>query len=277
LDNLNWVAGSHNAKFGVEVRMLRLYTDMLGGTTYSFANINDFLANKALQIQYVDDLSAPSPFNGGATGQRLAKTAFYIGYAQDEWKLRPNFTLNYGLRYEYYSPTHEARNLDVVFDINKGVLLPPDSQWYQSSASNFGPRVGFSWSPRPSGKGFLGGGHTVVRAGFGINYGPGQIEDQIQPLQSDRIQLTQSGGSYPVDANALRANFINNPNNRQYQPRAYAPEYQVPERIYQYSFSIQQELPYGMTFTAAYVEARAQPLPAQLVQQDHRRADQRGS
>ena len=260
LDNLNWVAGSHNAKFGVEIRMLRLYTDMLGGTTYSFANINDFLANKALQIQYVDDLSAPSPFNGGATGQRLAKTAFYIGYAQDEWKLRPNFTLNYGLRYEYYSPTHEARNLDVVFDINKGVLLPPDSQWYQSSATNFGPRVGFSWSPRPSGKSFLGGGHTVVRAGFGINYGPGQIEDQIQPLQSDRIQLTQSGGSYPVDANALRANFINNPNNRQYQPRAYAPEYQVPERIYQYSFSIQQELPYGMTFTAAYVGSQGRNL-----------------
>ncbi len=127
VDTLNWIAGSHNAKFGVEVRTLRLYTDMLGGTTYSFANINDFLANKALQIQYVDDLSAPSPFNNGATGQRLAKTAFYIGYAQDEWKLRPSFTLNYGLRYEYYSPTPEARNLDVVFDINKGVLLPPDS------------------------------------------------------------------------------------------------------------------------------------------------------
>ena len=260
MDTLNWVAGSHNAKFGVEVRTLRLYTDMLGGTTYSFANINDFLANKALQIQYVDDLSAPSPFNNGATGQRLAKTAFYIGYAQDEWKLRPSFTLNYGLRYEYYRPTSEARNLDVVFDINKGVLLPPDSEWYQSSATNLAPRVGFSWSPRRSGKGLFGGGHTVVRAGFGINYGPGQIEDQIQPLQSDRIQLTQSGGNYPVDPDALRANFVNNPNNRQYQPRAYAPEYKIPERIYQYSFSIQQELPYGMTFTAAYVGSQGRNL-----------------
>jgi hypothetical protein len=260
VDSLNWIAGSHNAKFGVEVRMLRLYTDMLGGTTYSYANINDFLANKALQIQYVDDLSAPSPFNNGAAGQRLAKTAFYIGYAQDEWKLRPNFTLNYGLRYEYYSPTHEARNLDVIFDINKGVLLPPDSQWYQSSATNFGPRVGFAWSPGQSSKGFFGGGRTVVRAGFGINYGPGQIEDQIQPLQSDRIQLTQSGGSYPVDPGALRSNFINNPNNRQYQPRAYAPEYRIPERIYQYSLSIQQELPYGMTFTAAYVGSQGRNL-----------------
>jgi hypothetical protein len=253
IDNLSWVRGNHTAKFGVEVRMLRLYTDILGGTTYTFANLNDFLANKVSSIQYGGDLSDPSPFNNGATGNRLAKTEFYIGYAQDEWRLKSNLTLSYGLRYEYYTVMHEDRNLDVQFDITTGKLFPNDRPYYQSVKTNFGPRVGLAWSPFPTRKGWLGGGKTVLRTGFGIYYGPGQIEDQIQPIQSDRINSTLSSGSYPADINAIRANFISNPNNRQFQPRAYDPNYKIPERIFQYSVSLQQELPYQMNLTLAYV------------------------
>ncbi len=260
IDNLSWVKGNHNLKFGVEVRALRLYTDRLGGTTYSFSNLNDFLANRALQIQYVGDLSNPSPFNHGASGNRLAKTEFYVGYAQDEWKVTPGVTLSYGLRYEYYTPLREERNLQVRFDINNGSLLAGSGSSYHALKTNFGPRVGIAWSPNPSGKGWFGAGKTVLRTGFGIYYGPGQIEDQIQPIESDRIQLTMSGGSYPVDVQAVRDNFINNPNNRQYQPRAYSPDYKIPERIYQYSFSVQQELPYKMSATVAYVGSQGRNL-----------------
>ncbi len=260
IDNLSWVKGNHNVKLGGEVRLLRLYFNILGGTTYTYANLNDFLANKAQSISYGGDLSDPSPFNNGASGNRLGKTEFYIGYAQDEWKLRPNLTLSYGLRYEYYTPLREDRNLDVQFDINTGALLPPDRTYYNSVKTNFGPRLGLAWSPNYSGPGFFGGGRTVLRAGFGMYYGPGQIEDQIQPIQSDRINSTQSGGTYPVDIPALRNNFINNPNNRQYQPRAYDPNYSVPERIYQYSFSIQQELAYKLNMTVAYVGSMGRNL-----------------
>jgi hypothetical protein len=260
VDSLSMVRGSHNAKFGVEVRAIRMYTDRLGGTTYSFSNLNDFLANKALQIQYVGDLSDPSPFNNGATGQRHAAQEYYIGWAQDEWKLLPNVTLNYGLRYEYYSPMRETRNLAAFFDITSGAMLNPDRAYASYLKTNIGPRIGLAWSPNPSGKGWFGGGRTVLRGGFGLYYGPGQGEDQIQPIESDRIQLTQSGGSYPVDAAALRANFINNPSNRQYQPRAYSPDYRIPERVYQYSFSIQQELPYRMNLTMAYVGSQGRNL-----------------
>ena len=48
-------------------------TDRLGGTTYTFANLNDFLANRGQQIQYLGDLSEPSVFNNGATGERHAE------------------------------------------------------------------------------------------------------------------------------------------------------------------------------------------------------------
>jgi hypothetical protein len=247
IDNLSYVKGNHTAKLGLEVRQLRLYTDILGGTTYTFANLSDFLANKASSIAYGGDMSDPSVFNNGATGNRLAKTSFYIGYAQDEWRLRPNLTLSYGLRYEYYTVMKEDRDLNVQFDINKGVLLPVTNPFYQSVKTNFGPRVGLAWSP------MFGKGKTVVRTGFGLYYGPGQIEDQIQPIQSDRISSTLSSGSYPADIAAIRSNFVSNPNNRNYQPRAYDPNYRIPERIYQYSVSLQQELPYHMNTTIAYV------------------------
>jgi hypothetical protein len=260
VDNLSWVKGNHNIKLGAEVRVIRLYTDRLGGITYTFSNLNDFLANRLQTVQFNGDLSEPSPFNGGATGNRKAEQEYYIGFAQDEWKIRPNLTLNYGLRYEYYSPLREANDLNVQFDINNGVLFSPDRDFFKSSKKNFGPRVGLTWSPNPSGTGFFGGGKTVLRGGFGVYYGPGQTEDQIQPIESDRIASTLSGGTYPANQAILRDTFINNPNNRQYQPRAYSPDYKIPERVFQYSFSMQQELFYKMVLTTAYVGSQGRNL-----------------
>jgi hypothetical protein len=260
VDNLSWVKGTHNAKFGFEARFIRMYTDRLGGITYTYSNITEFLANRVQQVQFNGDLSEPSPFNNGAVGNRKAEQEYYIGFAQDEWKIKSNFTLNYGLRYEYYTPLREANDLNVLFDITRGVLLDPKQDLFKSRKSNFGPRVAATWSPSPNGSGFFGGGRTVLRGGFGIYYGPGQTEDQIQPIESDRIASTLSGGAFPVDANLLRSNFINNPNNRQYQPRAYSPDYAIPERVYQYSFSVQQELFYKMVLTAAYVVSQGRNL-----------------
>ena len=61
-------------------------------------------------MQFAGDLSDPNPFNNGITGNRKAEQEYYIAYAQDEWKIRPNLTLSYGLRYEYYTPLREARD-----------------------------------------------------------------------------------------------------------------------------------------------------------------------
>ena len=266
LDSLSWTRGNHSYKFGVEFRPSRIYTDRLGGTTYVFNSLQALLTNSPASIQYLGDVSAPSPFNGGATGNRRAEQEYYIGYAQDEWKIRPNLTLNYGLRYEYYTPLREARDLDILFDITNGTLKSPDQPFFKVK-HNFGPRVGMTWSPNPSGSGFFGGGRTVLRGGFGIFYGPGQTEDQIQPIESDRISSTLSSGplltfnpDQTAAVNAIIANFTNNPNNRAFQPRAYAPEYIVPEKIYSYTASVQQELPYKIVGTVAYVGSQGRNL-----------------
>ena len=120
-------------------------------------------------------------------------------------------------------------------------LKSPDLPFFKVK-HNFGPRVGLTWSPNTSGSGFFAGGRTVLRGGFGIFYGPGQTEDQIQPIESDRISSTLSSGplltfnpDQTAAINAIIANFTNNPNNRAFQPRAYAPEYIVPEKIYSFT------------------------------------------
>lgn len=235
IDNVSWVKGRHKMKFGGEFRQIKMYVNRFGGTTYSYSNLNNFLNNVAANIRFVGDLTDPSVINGGATGERKAEQEFYIGFAQDEYKVTPKVTLSYGMRYEYYAPMRESRDLDVLFDIYTGTLRDPGSHFYKSSSKNFGPRLGISVSPN---------GKTALRGGFGIYYGPGQGEDLIQPIESDLINVLSSGGAYPVNPATVRANFANNPNNRLFAPRAYDNDnYKVPEKVYQYSASLQQELP----------------------------------
>ena len=106
-------------------------------------------------------------------------------------------------------------------------------------------------------------GKTVFRGGFGMFVGPGQGEDLIQPIESDRVNTTLSTGpllAFPINTDALVANFTSNPNNRSYQPRAYAAEYNIPERVYQYTASVQRELGDSMALTAAYVGSQGRNL-----------------
>jgi len=72
IDSFGWIQGSHSLKLGGEVRLLRLYTDRLGGTTYSYSNLANFLVNAASSVQFNGDVSS-QPFNAGATGNRFAK------------------------------------------------------------------------------------------------------------------------------------------------------------------------------------------------------------
>ncbi|HWW74453.1 MAG TPA: hypothetical protein VNZ44_03605, partial [Pyrinomonadaceae bacterium] len=268
IDNLNYTRGSHNFRLGGEVRAIRLYTDRLGGTTYTYASLQNFLAGTLQSVQFTGDLSGTSPFTG-VSGTREAKQEYYIAYAQDQWQVRPGLTLNYGLRYEYYTPLRERSGAQVLFDIDTGALRDPSEAPYKTSKTNFGPRVAATWSPNSGGAGFFAGGKSVLRAGFGIFYGPGQTEDQIQPVESDRIQATITGSTlvngtqlfaFPTNP-ALFADFFNaNPNNRSYQPRAYSGDYTVPERVYQYGVSYQQELPGRLVATLGYVGSRGRNL-----------------
>jgi hypothetical protein len=249
-DSFSYLKGNHAAKFGSELRAIRMSTDRIGGTTYSFANLTAFLANQATTVQYLGDVSAPSVFNNGATGERHVRQNYFIAFAQDEWHLRNDLTLNYGVRYDYYTPLTEANNLIVKFNIDTGVIDPNTTPEYASRKTNFQPRMSLTYAP----------GKTAFRTGFGMFVGPGQTEDQIQPVESDRISSSVSNAAFPLDQTALVAAFTSNPTNRSYQPRAYANEYTIPERVYQYTASVQRELPGRMAATVAYVGSQGRNL-----------------
>ena len=255
IDNLTVIKGTHSFKFGGELRPVRIYTDRLGGTTYTYQNIAGLLANTPTQVLVLGDTSAPDPFNNGATGERFVKQWYLVGYGQDEWKIRPNLTMSYGLRYEYYSPLREDRNLFVLFNADEGRLMPNTTPWYQANKKNFAPRLAFTWAPAALKN------KTVFRIGSGFYYGPGQTEDLIQPIDSDRASrvLTGSAAIYPVVASQVLAGFNVNALSG-FQPRAYAPGYNVPERILSYTASVQQQLPSNTVLTVAYVGSQGRNL-----------------
>jgi hypothetical protein len=250
-DTISRLQGNHFLKMGVDVRAIRMTMDQQGGITYTFQNINQFLANTPSGIQYFGDLSEPTPFHPTASGPKHTSQQYYVGFAQDEWHLNPKFTLNYGLRYDYYTPLSEVDNRIVKFNITTGQLDPDTTPFYKSSKTNFQPRVAATYSLNEK---------TVVRGGAGIFVGPGQTEDQIQPIEAERIATSVSGGAYPVNPDLIRANFINNPNNRSFQPRAYSGDYEIPERVYQYTASVQRELNRSMAVTAAYIGSQGRNL-----------------
>ena len=137
-DSVSRLAGNHLAKFGADVRLIRMKTDRLGGITYTFPNLTAFLANTPSAIQYLGDVSAPSVFNNGATGPRNTRQAYYVAFAQDEWHVTPKVTLNYGLRYDYYTPLTEKNDLIVKFNIDTGKIDPSTTALYASKKNKIG-------------------------------------------------------------------------------------------------------------------------------------------
>jgi hypothetical protein len=166
-DTLTWTRGNQTYKFGVEVRREQDNNDLSGGARplYQFEKFWNF-ANDAVQFEAIDF----DPRTGGLpNGQRYFRTNTYAGFVQDDWKLRPNLTVNLGLRYEYFSPLteKEGRVSNYVFGSNgyiNGSVVGGLDSLYKASNRNFAPRIGFAYTP-----GLLKE-KAVLRGGFGIAY-----------------------------------------------------------------------------------------------------------
>ena len=127
-------------------------------------------------------------FNNGATGraQGEPEVLHRIRPGRVEARQPRDVELRSALRVLHAAPGSGRHRR--IFDINTGMLKPQGTPFYESKKNNFQPRVGMTWAP--------GDGSTVLRGGFGIFVGPGQTEDQIQPIESDRISTTITGGSF---------------------------------------------------------------------------------
>jgi len=232
LDNLTVIRGSHTLKFGGEIRRahVNVADPALNSLSVTYANRPAFLANQVNNVA----------ITGGAPVLGTRKW-YYYAFVQDDWKLRPNLTINLGMRYEYYGVNREVRDRYRVFDMSCRGFCPHGTPWYFPDKNNFDPRVGLAWTL----------GKTVIRTGGGIYHGPGQIDDVNTALDNmtARFSLTTleaPGLSYPITPFLARASEVGiTPRSLQRDRRD----------LYtaQWGLSIQRQLPAGFTGQVGYV------------------------
>ena len=228
-----WTQGNHDFRFGTTVRMIanqsagnntfhsatnnasglagsgsELYQNIPGGLitgdvlsyTYAMSALLGMISNASANYQYkveADNSISVIP-QGGYVYRNFANNEYEI-YAQDSWRLRPNFTVTYGLRASFMPPVHEVNNQQVstlvpladwlaargqlaaagrpqseAADLTFVLASSPEGRPIYPQHNNFAPRFGIAWSPgADSGfwKFLFGGlGKTSIRAGFGMYY-----------------------------------------------------------------------------------------------------------
>jgi len=180
-DTVTWVFGRHALKFGGDAVKEQNNNNESGQSRpqYQFRGLLNF-ANDACCFF---EQQAVNPTNGGpANGLRHFRTSDYAAFVQDTWKMRSNLTVTLGMRWEYFTPLTETNNLlsNYIFGAGTGAgnglscvnltsgvcngAVKPVTQLYNGDKNNFGPKIGFAYSPGDT------NGKTVLRGGFGISY-----------------------------------------------------------------------------------------------------------
>jgi hypothetical protein len=250
-DNVSWIKGGHTISFGAN--MLKFISPQTftqrGRGDYYWDTLEEYLTD---QVPYF--------------AERTTGNFVYYGdqiqfgtYVNDIWKVRPNFTINLGLRYDRTTIPYGERLQTVNAISNVPGLITFGNPAVQNT--NFQPRIGFAWSPGRSGT-------TSVRAGFGISYD--QLFDNLGILSSPpQFQQTVDVGGNPG------SNFLKNggiPNNAsagtlsQADARAltggFVPDQKLPKSI-QWNLGVQRVFRENYTVEVRYLGTRGLQLPVQ--------------
>jgi len=214
-DNLTKVIGNHTTKFGIDLRNQRflqtLYFDPNGDFSYFGGGPNDtgnVFSNYLLGLP-------DSYLQGSAQTEDVRGNSVYL-FAQDSWKIKPNLTLNYGLRWEFNEPIYDAGlryqtfrpgQADTVFQYTGdpamfplGLVVPGDKGVPKGLTASyyhaFAPRIGMAWDPFKDGK-------TTIRAGWGLFYNP------IEQLVLEQFQGEPPfGGSSLISEGLFNTPFV---------------------------------------------------------------------
>lgn len=177
LDNVTWTHGQHTLKMGIDFRrrQLTIYQTNMGNGRFNFspaftdsrntlAGVNNQGGDSVASFLLGTATSAGHDYNFAFPGIRLNELGTYVA---DDWRATRKLTLNYGIRWDYYSPPSEAHNrwsnfnpTTLRMDIAgfNGIGINADVQRYWA---NLGPRFGFAYQAFQ---------HTVLRGGFGVFY-----------------------------------------------------------------------------------------------------------
>jgi hypothetical protein len=150
-----WTRERHSFKFGADIRYNTLdnRSDFNTKGSFDFNSLQDFMNNSAFRFQ-----------------QQLQSSSFDASqwqtflFVQDDVHVRPDLTVNLGLRYEVSQVPLDFFGATDPESLAVGVPGPP-----RADSNNFGPRLGFAWSPNATNP-LLGEGRSVIRGGFGVAY-----------------------------------------------------------------------------------------------------------
>ena len=179
------VIRTHTIKFGAEITTLHYLNNPAGIPGYNFFNVWDFL-NDAPKEEFGNFNSVTGVPGGLRQDDRENLLGFFV---QDEWKVSPTLTINAGIRYSYFGPLHSNENNlnTVVFGsgtaLLTGLSVRQGGNLWMSQKGNFGPQIGFNWSPGPT------NGKLVVRGGFGLSF------------NQEEIAISSNAGNNPKIAN----------------------------------------------------------------------------
>lgn len=275
-DDVSWVRGSQSLKFGVDGRwFLGDNSKEILSLTYSFDSLADFLLGRPSQFN----------FNGPVPFQLLE--SYWAGYVHDTWRTSLEWTLSFGLRYEYFSPFADAEGRmaayrvgaqserfpeappNVIFagdhDPSTGRRLPTSA--YYADKNNLAPRVALAYSPRlqtgPLARMF-GNQRSVLRLGYGLFYDigfgtPGQPfvfcqEPFCQNAEFQAGVLSQSPDPF-AQPFPPEFRFDFGFSGRPFPLRVFDPHFRS-AYTHEWTVSVQRELPANFFLEVAYIGRR---------------------
>ncbi len=251
-DDAFWTHGSHSLKFGFAAERMQSnnllhFTD---NGRFVFGSLSDFLTDNPLVFA--------STLPGTATPRGIRET-LYAGYVQDDWRLRPNLTINLGVRYEMVTvPTEVENKLATLRSMTADQVHLGNPYFDNPTKKNFEPRVGFAWDPSGHGK-------TSIRSGFGIfdvlplPYEFVIISSASAPFAQNTSSSNLPQGSFPTQA--LYIAGATPSSSLAGQRVAYVDPHPGRSYVAQWNFNIQQQLSQRTTASIAYVGSRGVRLP----------------
>lgn len=257
-DTLTWTKGSHTMKFGFDVEDQRI-RNMINFNYYGAIGFTAQAGGYTALANYLDNYGGTST-SGNATinfGNPIARPAIWEQsyFAEDTWKIAHNFTLDFGLRYEYYgAPFNYLPN--PAFNPNNPAAFPGGVPEIPNDR-DFGPRAGFNYAFNDK---------TVVSGGVGLFYSHifTNITNNIQgssPNNASKDLITSSSGRGTANWSTILATTYNTPASQ--LPVATDTSNVIPQHLlepltYEYNLRVQRELPAAFVLAVEYVGSRTE-------------------
>ena len=250
-DDAFWTHGTHSIKFGggVERQQLNRLTHTDPSGVFTFNSLQDFLTNN------------PHRFTGevfdSVREQGLRQTIFGM-YLQDDWRARPNLTLNMGMRWEMATAINDNQG-GIINLVNMSDSAPLCGTFITGCAHgsplfanatlhNFEPRLGFAWDPFHNGK-------TAVRGSFGV-FDILPLAYQYIASATKQFPFVSSGNVKPGPFTFYQGAYSQILSNLNVQGSNNTEQYPHRSYVMQWNFNIQREFVKDTTLMVGYVGSR---------------------